>query len=91
MDMKKFYLYLIVFTVLVICLSGCKKSAPQPNIVLIVLDTLRADHLPVYGYQKDTSPFISEIASQSIVFNNAFSASSWTAPATASILTSLLS
>jgi arylsulfatase A-like enzyme len=66
-----------------------KKSSSEPNIVLIVLDTLRADHLPFYGYEKNTAPFLAEIASRSIIFENAYSASSWTAPATASIFTSL--
>jgi len=68
--------------------QGCKKS-PETHVVLIVLDTLRADHLPFYGYEKNTAPFLSELASQSIVFGNVFSASSWTAPASASIFTSL--
>ncbi|MCU0289333.1 MAG: sulfatase [Acidobacteria bacterium] len=65
------------------------KSTVEPNVVLIVLDTLRADHLPFYGYEKNTAPFLSEIASRGVVFENTFSASSWTGPATASIFTSL--
>ncbi len=70
-------------------LQNCKKNRVEPNVVLIVLDTLRADHLPFYGYKKETAPFLTKIASQSIVFDNAFAASSWTAPSTASIFTSL--
>lgn len=85
--------HLIVVIVVVICAliphQGCKKKHAQPNIVLIVLDALRADHLPCYGYEKNTAPFISEIAKKSTVFENVFAASSWTAPATASIFTSL--
>jgi len=71
-------------------LIGCshKKENP-PNIVVVVIDTLRADHLPVYGHSKNTAPFISHLASQAAVFERAYSASSWTAPATASIFTSL--
>lgn len=72
-----------------ILINGCKKKSAEPNVVLIVLDTLRADHLPFYGYEKNTAPFLSHIASQGIVFENTFSASSWTGPATASIFTSL--
>jgi arylsulfatase A-like enzyme len=80
---------LAVFVVFLFTLQqGCKKS-PEPHVVLIVLDTLRADHLPFYGYEKNTAPFLSELASQGIVFENVFAASSWTAPASASILTSL--
>ena len=70
-----------------ICCSHQKEN--PPNIVVVVIDTLRADHLPVYGYSKNTAPFISHLASQAVVFEKAYSASSWTAPATASIFTSL--
>lgn len=64
-------------------------SPPEPNIVLIVIDTLRADHLPFYGYHKNTAPFMSGLASSGIVFDNVYATSSWTAPSTASIFTSL--
>ncbi|MFC1592090.1 sulfatase [Thermodesulfobacteriota bacterium] len=62
---------------------------PQPNIVLIVIDTLRADHLPMYGYKKNTAPFLKRLADQGIAFEHAYAPSSWTAPSTASIFTSL--
>lgn len=65
------------------------KHPARPNIVLIVIDTLRADHLPFYGYFKETAPFLSGLAAQGAVFENAYAASSWTSPATASIFTSL--
>jgi arylsulfatase A-like enzyme len=61
----------------------------RPNIVLIVIDTLRRDHLPFYGYPKPTAPFLSELAARGVVFENAYAASSWTAPATATLFTSL--
>jgi arylsulfatase A-like enzyme len=60
----------------------------SPNVVVIVIDTLRADDLPPYGGDAETAPFIAELASRSVVFQHAWSASSWTAPATASIFTS---
>ena len=67
-----------------------ENNIPQkPNIILIVIDTLRADHLPFYGYQKNTAPFLDSISNQCFVFDNACAASSWTAPSTASIFTSL--
>jgi arylsulfatase A-like enzyme len=69
-------------------LGGCGKPG-SPNIVLIVVDTLRADHLSCYGYGQNTSPFISELAAQGVLFERAYSASSWTSPGTASIHTSL--
>jgi arylsulfatase A-like enzyme len=64
-------------------------GAPDPNVVLIVVDTLRADRLPFYGNETDTAPFLSELASRSTVFETAFSPSGWTAPATATLFTSL--
>jgi len=61
----------------------------RPNIVLIVIDTLRADHLAFYGYEHDTAPFLSELAESGLVFENVVAPSSWTAPSTASLFTSL--
>jgi arylsulfatase A-like enzyme len=58
------------------------------NVIVILVDTLRADHLPAYGYTADTAPFITSVMNKSTLFNRAFSASSFTAPATASIFTS---
>lgn len=66
-----------------------RKDPPRPNVVLVVIDTLRADRLPLYGYPKETAPFLSKLAARGVVFEKAYSASSWTAPATASILTGL--
>ena len=73
-------------------LGSCSRKAGETsdfNIVLIVIDTLRSDHLPFYGYEKNTAPFLWDLSKKSVVFENAFSASSWTSPATASIFTSL--
>lgn len=67
---------------------GCRSSLRfKPDIVLIVVDTLRRDHLPFYGYPKDTAPFLGSLASRGVVFENAYSTTSWTAPATASLFT----
>jgi len=60
---------------------------PQPNVVLIVVDTLRADHLGVYGYQRDTSPNLDALARESFLYRNATSTAPWTSPAVGSILT----
>jgi len=64
-------------------------ASPPKNIVLIVIDTLRADHLQTYGYARDTAPFLEEISSRGVVFEKVFSTSSWIAPATASLFTAL--
>lgn len=59
------------------------------NILLISLDTLRADHLNLYGYNRDTSPFMNSLAKESVVFLNAIAPSSWTLPSHISLITSL--
>ena len=68
-------------------LAGCARPAPRLNVVLIVVDTLRADHLGVYGYERATSPGIDLWASQGVVFDHAFANSPWTLPTFGSILT----
>lgn len=68
---------------------GARDAGPRPNVVVILVDTLRADHLPLYGYGRDTAPFLSTLAASSTVFDATWSTSAWTAPATASVFTSL--
>jgi arylsulfatase A-like enzyme len=62
---------------------------PPRGVFLITVDTLRADHLGCYGYPRQVSPFLDSLAEDSVVFQNAFSASSHTAPSHATLLTSL--
>lgn len=59
------------------------------NIVLITIDTLRADHLSCYGYERETSPHIDKIAEKGFIFNNAIAPSSWTSPSMVSLFTSV--
>jgi arylsulfatase A-like enzyme len=67
-----------------------QESTPaRPDVVLVVIDTLRPDHLELYGYAKPTSPFLKELGARAAVFERAYSSSSWTAPATASVMTGL--
>jgi len=68
-------------------LLGAKAS--YPNVLLVSIDSLRADHLGVYGYDRPTSPHLDALAADGIVFENAFSPTSWTLPAHVSLLTSL--
>jgi arylsulfatase A-like enzyme len=58
-------------------------------VVLVVIDTLRADHLGVYDYPRPTSPRMDEFAADSTVFKQAISTAPWTLPALGSIMTSL--
>jgi arylsulfatase A-like enzyme len=61
----------------------------RPNLILITLDTLRADHLGSYGYPRNTSPFIDTLASKGVIFTKGFGSMATTSPSHASILTSL--
>jgi arylsulfatase A-like enzyme len=69
-------------------LAGTIPAPPAaPSVVLIVLDTVRADHLSLDGYPRNTTPNIDRWASEGTIFENAWSTSSWTLPAHASLLT----
>lgn len=68
--------------------AGCGR-APRPDVVLVVVDTLRADRMGAYGYPKPTSPALDAVAREGVVFRNAVSTSTWTKPAVASLLTAL--
>jgi arylsulfatase A-like enzyme len=59
----------------------------SPNVLVIVVDTLRADHLSSYGYARPTSPNIDRLASEGVLFENAVSSSSWSLPSHVSLLT----
>ena len=87
--MRPHPLRLLVSAVLVAALATCSSGAgpDRPNILLITLDTTRADHLGCYGYDRRTSPELDALAAESIVYTNAYSVSSWTMPAHASLFT----
>ena len=69
-------------------LSGCGK-AKQPNVVVIVLDTLRGDRLSCAGYKRPTTPHIDALAAQGALYTHAYSTCFWTLPAHASLFTGL--
>ncbi len=69
-------------------LGGCR-PAQRPNVVLISIDSLRADHLSCYGYAQPTSPAIDALAAAGVRFRTAISTTSWTLPAHAALLTGL--
>ncbi|MBN2206329.1 MAG: sulfatase-like hydrolase/transferase, partial [Candidatus Aminicenantes bacterium] len=66
------------------------KDRVPPNVILISIDTLRADHLRCYGYARETSPAMDALASDSALFENARSHAPYTLSSHASILTGLL-
>ncbi|MCG6927383.1 MAG: sulfatase [Acidobacteria bacterium] len=71
-------------------LVGCRgEGPPYDNLVFVTVDTLRADHLGLYGYPRPTSPYLDELGREGVVFWHAVAASSHTAPSHATMLTSL--
>jgi len=74
--------------VLLLALPSCRStSAPPPNIVLITVDTLRADRLSVYGDSTIHTPNVQRLAGQGIVFDHAYTNVTWTVPSLASVMT----
>jgi len=85
--------YNSVFIVLLLLfVVGCQQTR-EPyvcvdcNIVLITVDTLRQDHLPLYGYERDTAPFLSAFAKSAVVYDNAYTVMPHTRPSHATMLT----
>jgi tetratricopeptide (TPR) repeat protein len=72
------------------CARGPKDQFPGAPVVLVSIDTLRADHLPVYGYAGVRTPHLDRFAKDAIVFENAYTHVPLTLPAHVSILTGLL-
>ena len=86
-------LRVLLAAVLLAPLSACRRNAdvfPNAPVVLISVDTLRADHLPAYGYKGVETPAIDALARDSIVFENAISQVPLTLPSHASLFTGLL-
>jgi arylsulfatase A-like enzyme len=69
-------------------LQGCA-DARQPNLLLITLDTVRADHLSSYGYERPTTPNLDAFASRASRYETCFSTAPWTVPSHASLFTGL--
>ena len=82
----------LIIVVAVLVVAGVFFAKPllikkRPNILVILIDTLRADHLGVYGYPRDTSPRLDAFARENTIFNNARTAAPWTPPAVATLFT----
>jgi arylsulfatase A-like enzyme len=71
-------------------LVACTATSSQPpNVLLIVVDTLRHDHVGCYGATRDTTPALDALATEAVRFERAYSPAPWTMPAVASMLTGL--
>lgn len=68
-------------------LAACAAPAP-PDILIVVIDALRADHVGAYGERAELTPFLNDFASRAHVFHRAYAPCSWTMPSVASLFTS---
>lgn len=68
---------------------GCSSQDSRPNVIIIMVDTLRADYLGTYGFEGEISPNIDALAAESVQFDNCIAQAPWTSPSIASFVTSL--
>lgn len=68
-----------------------KGPKTPPNVLLYMIDTLRADHTSLYGYARDTTPYLNKLGAQALVFEDCTVQATWTKPSVASLMTSLYS
>ena len=89
MNVKQISLFLAA---LAACLGGCREKAPppRPSVILITVDTLRADHLGAYGHPAPTSPNFDDFARASLLFLRCYSHAPKTGPSFASLFTGRL-
>ncbi len=74
---------------LLLCLA-CARESPEPaNLLLVTLDTTRSDHLSAYGYPRDTTPVLRELAAEGTRFAHAYAPTATTGPSHATLFTSL--
>ncbi len=82
-------LWLILVSVLLMLPGGCGPAPDPPSLVLVSLDTLRADRLGCYGYQRDTSPNLDRLAGEAVLFEYAVSQANETVRSHRSLFTSI--
>lgn len=94
--MKRVHIFRVSATILAcaclgLVVQGCDRQASPkvlPSIVLITIDTLRADHLSTYGYFRETSPILDQLAREAAVFDKVVTTMATTLPAHVSLMTS---
>ena len=70
--------------------AALRARTGSPDVLLIIMDAVGANHLSTYGYGRTTSPYLTELASRGLLFEKAVAPSSWTLPSHASMLTGRL-
>jgi arylsulfatase A-like enzyme len=88
---NQFYrqLFLLAAMGIAVGSTGCIAQASRPNILLIVMDTVRVDRLSCYGHERRTTPHIDDLALSGVRFEHAYANSSWTLPSHATMFTGL--
>ncbi|MBU6280810.1 sulfatase [bacterium] len=86
---RRVLLLLLVPLALGAALSERPASPVPADVVLVVVDTLRADHLPIAGYHRETSPNVERLARDGVVYERAVSPGTWTVASHASMFTGL--
>lgn len=73
------------------CVASCKSYVPEccPNIVLVTIDTIRTDHMGMYGYDRATTPNVDAWFEEGAVYERAYATTSFTPPSVVSFLTGL--
>lgn len=83
---------LLAALAVVMTVAGCGGRPPaggwRPNVIIVLVDTLRADRMGFLGNDRGMTPFLDALAARSAVFERAYPSSSWTAPSVASLFTS---
>jgi arylsulfatase A-like enzyme len=87
--LNKPFLSTLACALILLFASSCGGKAEKPNILLITVDTLRADHVGAYGYHRQTTPFIDKLAREGLMFKHVVTPQPQTSGSHASILTSL--
>ena len=83
----------LILAALPVLLTACRAEerppGTRPNVVLVIVDALRKDHLGAFGYSRPTSPRLDALAAEGVLYENMVSVASQTVPATAAFLTGL--
>lgn len=79
--------FALLFAVVLTACDSARRA--PPNVLLLVVDTLRADHTSLHGYERDTTPNLAAFAERALVYDAARATSSWTKPSVASLMTGL--